>query len=1211
MLTRPCAIHQYTPSITPGDGVSNGVLFTQRLLRDLGFSSEIFAGHIDPALHGKAFPIRDYPCEGAALEQRLLIIHHSIGIDIEEFILSIPDTKVMIYHNITPAEHFPAHHPGRFFCRLGRQQLAAWPSHMRGAIADSAFNAEDLAALGYAPIRVIPLLVDLERFIRAPWNHALPAQLPAGTHLLFIGRIVENKRQHLLLDMLHILRDKLPGRELHLHLVGGISSGDYHAQLIARREQLNLGEHVHFQGHVDDATLKAFYRAADVFVCMSEHEGFGMPLIEAMALDLPVVACNSSNIPNTLGEGGILVPDADTEAMALAVHELFTNPQQRLRVRAAQRRNLQRFQRSHLQSELVDFFAELGFDLGALHSQGQEHDLSNDQCRSGLAREKPRTEVFAGKPAPTVAPDSIQTESASEISSEAEHTSLDLLIEGPFDSSFSLAEVNRQCALALSAEGANIGLHSTEGPGDYPPDPAFLAAHPAVERLWQASEHADHARVVLRNLYPPRVSDIQGELRGMLAYGWEESEFPAAWVDDFNRRLDLITVMSSYVERCLIDCGVQVPIVNVGLGVEHILKQTPQALLDEHGGDNPNLILGHGFRLLHISSAFPRKGVDCLLTAYAQAFTRQDDVCLILKTHPNPHHDIEHDLALWRERYPNAASITLINRDLNPAQILWLYEQCHAVVQPSRGEGFGLPIAEAMLLNLPVITTAHGGQLDFCNHDTAWLVDFRYARAESHFNQYGSVWAEPDINDLARQMRAVVEATPEASFQRVMHARERIRQHFTWQRSAQRIQQAIADVKSRPLRPPAPRIGWVSTFNSACGIAEYSRYLLDNWPQPDEREAMRIYADLDAAPLGEEPAELRRVWRAKHLDPDMGALEAALRADGIDTLFIQFNFSFFELHALAGMIERLCSAGMRIALTLHSTADVMHDEQRLSLRVIAPALAKCERIYVHGIDDLNRLKDFGLNARATRLPHGVPVGAALAANEPCQRRNPSRPRPLLQTTSRRSDLGRECPNAPPHVKPVLGANTPLLATFGFLLPHKGLAEWLHAFSWLRKDDPTLRLLMLNSLHPAHVSTLEHQRLLALIAELGLGEAVELCVDYLPEAHILQRLAKARLIVFPYQHTQESSSAAVRLGLASGTPVACTPLPIFDDLEDAVYRLPGADMESLAHGVRALLDLDPAEQTRQSEAQSRWLNAHAWPRIAQRMSAWAHSARPNE
>jgi glycosyltransferase involved in cell wall biosynthesis len=1148
---RPIAIHQFTPAVSLGDGVSNGVLFTQKILRDLGFESEVFSGYIPPEMAGLALPIRDYPRDAAHGANQLLFVHHCIGIDLEEFVLSIPSPKVMIYHNITPAEQFPLHSPARFYCRLGREQLAAWPKHFIGAIAVSELNAEELNASGYAPVSVIPLLFDMEQFARAPWDRGLPEGIPRGTHLLFVGRIAENKRQHLLIDMLHALRELLPERSLHLHLVGGVSSPEYHEKLLASIAQLKLDGHVHLPGKVSDEVLRSYYRAADTFVCMSEHEGFGIPLIESMILDLPVIACATSNIPNTLGEGGILLPDADPARMACAVRDVLLGPGPRIRLREAQRRNIERFRPQHLQHDLIEFFAGLGYDLSP---------------------------ALTPPPPPT--------------SSE-----LDLLIEGPFDSSYSLAEVNRQCTLALAALPLNIGLHSTEGPGDFPPNPAFLAANPEVAALWQAGEAGEHSHTVLRNLYPPRVSDIQGVLRGMLAYGWEESEFPPLWVDEFNRRLELITVMSSYVERSLIDCGVRVPIVNVGLGADHILSHAAQAP-DDDADTAPNRLLGHGFRFLHISSALPRKGVDSLLEAYARAFQQNDDVSLVIKTHPNPHHDIEAELHAWREKYPNAAPVMLINRDLDAAQIRWLYDNCHALVAPSRGEGFGLPIAEAMLLGLPVITTAHGGQLDFCDHDTAWLVDFRYARAHTHFKLYGSVWAEPDTDDLARQMSAVFDTTPEASARRVHVARERIRKNVTWAHTARRIQQAIEQACQHTPSAATPRIGWVSSYNSACGIAEYSRYLLQNWPAGTLPADFRIYANIDAEAKPPDPENLRRVWSTKLRDTSLAGLEQALIEDAVQVLVIQFNFGFFELHSLAGMIERLHARGVRIAITLHSTADVMQDGVLHCLRDIAPSLARCERLYVHGIDDLNRLKDFGLSAQATRLPHGVHVGTALAAKDLASGLSPSQ-----ASSPVRSGLGHECPIAHPALEPALGANAILLASFGFLIPHKGLAELIQAFAHLHREIPTLRLLMLNSLHPDPISDVERQRLLALIDELELRHAIELRSDYLDERDILQQLGRTRLIVFPYQKTQESSSAAVRLGLASGAPVACTPLPIFDDLEDAVYRLPATDIESMAHGIRAHLALDAEALEQQAARQQNWLDAHAWPRVAQRIAAW--------
>jgi len=1099
---RPVAIHQITHDITPGDGVSNGIFYTQRLLQSLGFASEVYSGGIPEALADRVHPIRDY----RSRPDQVVIYHHCIGTDHEDFLLGLSEPLVMAYHNITPAHHFAPDSLLRRYCELGREQLAAWRDRFIGVIADSEYNAEEVDELGYRNVRVIPLLLELERALAADWDTTLPATLPEGIHLLFVGRIVENKRQHLLIQMLHELERMVPD-DIHLHLIGGVASQGYRDHLRALVDRHGLHDRIHLPGKVSNEALYAYYRAADAFVCMSEHEGFGIPLIEAMAFDLPVVACATSNIPNTLGEGGILLSEADPAAMAATVKTLLHHSRLRVAVREGQRRNLERFRRPRLVRQLIDFFAVLGFDLAP------------------------------AEPLP-----------------DAPEDRLDIRIEGPFDSSFSLAEVNRETALALVQRGKAVGLHSTEGHGDFPPAPAFLEAHPEVERLWQATNKPHRADVVLRNLYPPRVDDVQGLIRGMNAYGWEESEFPPEWVDAFNRRLDLVTVMSSYVARTLVDCGVRAPIANIGLGVDQILRRPAEPLPDD---------LGEGFRFLHISSALPRKGVDCLLEAYARAYTADDDVTLVLKTHPNPHHDIEAELAAWRRRHRNAPRIRLINRDLDEPQVRGLYEHCHALVAPSRGEGFGMPIAEAMLLGLPAVATAHSGQLDFCTDASAWLVDYRFARTKSHFNLFGSVWAEPDIDDLARQMRAVQQASPDERKARTDAARALIRQRFTWSETARRLDETIQAFRASPQLPHPPRVGWVSTWNSRCGIAEYSRHLLKHWPDSPPR----IYANADAEPLSTDEARVRRVWATTAQGTGLAALEQALVEDGIEIVVIQFNFSFFELDALAGLIERLDARGVRVAVALHSTADVDHGGGRLSLRDIAPALMKAERLYVHGIDDLNRLKAWGLARQATRLPHGVSL-------------------PLV---------------APPAVEPGL------IATFGFLLPHKGLVELVEALALLRRKKRNLRLLLLNSLHPDPVSQAECQRLQERIAALGLQDHVELITAHLPEEAILRQLARAERVVFPYQHTQESASGAVRLGLASGRPVACTPLPIFDDLEDAVARLPGTSPEALALGIGQNMLDSPIERGRQARRQRDWLAAHAWPRVTQRIVAWTQHA----
>jgi hypothetical protein len=146
-------------------------------------------------------------------------------------------------------------------------------------------------------------------------------------------------------------------------------------------------------------------------------------------------------------------------------------------------------------------------------------------------------------------------------------------VEGPFDSSYSLALVNREFASALDACGVNVALHSTEGHGDFEANARFLDAHPNLAALHQKTAEIapTHAAVLSRNLYPPRVADMQGKVNSLHCWGWEESAVPAQWVADFNAHLTGITTMSQFVSKVLIDAGVTVPVAVAGIGVDHWL----------------------------------------------------------------------------------------------------------------------------------------------------------------------------------------------------------------------------------------------------------------------------------------------------------------------------------------------------------------------------------------------------------------------------------------------------------------------------------------------------------------------------------------------------------------------------------------------------------------------------------------------------------------
>lgn len=1111
------AVHQFHPSCTVGDGITNGMLYAQRILRSLGYESEIYCDHIHHALSGRVKPSADF-CDASG---QILFIHHSLGYENEAWLHQLKTPKVLVYHNITPEHLLPEEGSLRSLSRLGREQLGRWKEEFIGAIGDSELNSEELRENGYPAPVTLPLLVDCERVLSAPWidfnlhpSSASGGEIARGQvggedaghgetfNILFVGRICENKRQDLLLDIFaefcHFFT-----RPSRLILAGGITSSSFAETLRARAAALGIADAVEMPGKVQDEMLYGYYRDADVFVCMSEHEGFGMPLIEAMLFDVPVVAYAVGNVPDTMGEGGLLVDSPEPTRIAALLYLIATEPGLRRRMIAGQRANLQRFAYPQVRGQLADFIKSLGV--------GDVPVLAN-----AVAHNQPYWRI-----------------------------------EGPFDSSYSLAIVNRHLADALQERGYDVGLRSMEGgDGDFPPDAAFLAAYPTFARMAERARKSDIPEVSLRFCYPPRADGMRGVVRAMHSYGWEESAFPPQYVEWFNSKLDLVTVLSPLVEKILRDSGVRVPMAVVGGGADHLMNLQLQPLDRDLGNKS--------FRFLHVSSCFPRKGVDALLAAYGKAFRATDDVALVIKTFPNPHNDIPQQLAELRATDPSYPEVILINEDITDAELVSLYRSCQAFVLPSRAEGLGLPAAEAMLFGLPVIATGWGGQTSFCTKETAWLCDYRFAAARTHLGIEHSAWAEPDVDDLARLLREVRFADQSVLGKRTSAARERVLADFTWARVAEKTEQAVAAVQAMPMLREEPHIGWLTTWNTRCGIAAYSAHLCAALPA----DRLTIFANRSTSLNGEDQENVARCWNASS-EETLDELCSEALARGIGALVIQYNFGFFGLPVLARLVERMKAAGVAVHCFFHATADLVRGEKRHSLSDIAAALSRADLLYVHGLDDLNRLKAFGLVDNVAYFPHGV-------YDQP--------PADVEALKAARGLSGQR-----------------IVASYGFLLPPKGLQALIRAVAGL-KD---IHLLLVNALYPIPDSAQEKLACENLIAELGMNDRVTLVTDYLPDAASLNWLQIADLIVFPYQYTQESSSAAVRMGIAARCPVAVTPLPIFGDVEEIVHTLPGTAAEQIAAGIAALL-ADPALLASKEARAASWCGARRWPLLSGRL-----------
>lgn len=315
-------INQVVVSARPGDAVTGAALELRRLLRRIG-RSEIFARYVHEDLHHDVWELKDSDWLASEHpEDDLIVFHASIGEPaVEQFLLGRPEALVVYYHNISPPELFYEYDPSLAgLLETGRRELARLAARAHMAIAVSAFNAAELRDLGYRDVRVAPLVIDTDRLASAVVPVELTARLDAleGPVLLFVGQLLPHKRVDFLLEMFHVLTT-YHRRPATLAIVGNPRLARLADSLRLLIAELNLGNVV-FAGAVTDAELAAWYRRADVLVTASEHEGFCVPPLEAMAHDVPVVARRFAALPETIGEAGVLVdPSAGPEEMACAV----------------------------------------------------------------------------------------------------------------------------------------------------------------------------------------------------------------------------------------------------------------------------------------------------------------------------------------------------------------------------------------------------------------------------------------------------------------------------------------------------------------------------------------------------------------------------------------------------------------------------------------------------------------------------------------------------------------------------------------------------------------------------------------------------------------------------------------------------------------------------------------------------------------------------
>lgn len=925
-------------------------------------------------------------------------------------------------------------------------------------------------------------------------------------------------------------------------------------QACATSAGLQTGELI-FTEFISDAVLAKLYSNCSLYVFPSRHEGLGLPAMEAMAFDAPVIAAKTSSLPEVIDKPDALFDPFDVDDICAKICQVLQNDAFRDELVRHGKQRAQQFSWDESARRAIHAWEELSRHKPHPSNQWAEIQKSQEQLY--------RLTIGSLAPSLDVKTEQSVLQALALCLAQNERQALDMLrrkplntpiqwrVEGPFDSSYSLALVNREVARGLKACGQLVSLHSTEGPGDFVPNQTFLSANPDINAMYQQSLQQTplDVEVTSRNLYPPRVLDLNSRLNFMHAYGWEETGFPLQWANDFNAALQGMTVISEHVRKVMLDHGVMVPIVVSHDGVDHW-----DAIVA-----NPDYKLNaKSFRFLHVSSCFPRKGVDVMLNAYGQAFSADDDVTLIIKTFKNPHNEVHRWLDQARADRLDFPDVVILEEDFSDSTLKALYAQCHALVAPSRAEGFGLPMAEAMLSNLAVITTGWGGQVDFCTHQTAWLIDYSFSKAQTHFNLTNSVWAEPNQRHLSTLMREVFSLPDELRSERIVAGQRLLRNQFTWKHVAKRMIRAAQNCANSPSLDE-PRIGWVTTWNTRCGIASYSEHLIENMPA----EVTVLAANTDTA-VKPDSTQVKRCWSASE-DESLFDLMREIEENDLDIVVIQFNYGFFNFTYFAEALDELVQSGRIVVVTLHATIDpptLPHKQ----LQMLADSLARCARVLVHSDADLNRLKDLGVVNNVTLFPHGILDFVA------------------------------------PHNTPTSAKGGFSIASFGFFLPNKGLLELIDAVAILRDQNRQCQLTMLNAAYPSEESRnlLEHAR--QKVTAHGLADRVSIVSDYLNDTQSLEILCQSDLIVFPYQETGESASGAVRFGIASGRVVAVTPLTVFNDVRNLVHRLPGTTPVDIAKGIAQLADISnnftmPLEQQVQT---NEWLEELRYSRLGKRL-----------
>lgn len=336
-------ILQFLPTLAFGDAVSNDAIAIHHAIEKMGYNTHIYCENLDKRIDKR---IADDIVKGMPEinEDDVFIYHLSTGSKLSYELPEYKNRLMVIYHNITPAEFFKVYNYSALanvdYGIKGMKHLADKADY---CMADSEFNKQDLINAGYkCRIDVRPILIPFEDYARQPDSRIIRKYKDGRTNIVFVGRIAPNKKQEDLISTFCYYKKNIDP-EARLIIVGNPAGFDTYYERLKRYVAALELDDVIFTGHISFPEILGFYHAADVFLCMSEHEGFCVPLVEAMYFGVPVIAYKSCAVPDTMGGSGIVTDSKEPVEIALLIDRLMKDSRLRQAVIDSQKKRLEDF----------------------------------------------------------------------------------------------------------------------------------------------------------------------------------------------------------------------------------------------------------------------------------------------------------------------------------------------------------------------------------------------------------------------------------------------------------------------------------------------------------------------------------------------------------------------------------------------------------------------------------------------------------------------------------------------------------------------------------------------------------------------------------------------------------------------------------------------------------------------------------------------------